>query len=44
LRPANNGKDQYYLMGESYIYDIAMGQAYDIMGKEGVGERMFELI
>jgi hypothetical protein len=44
LRPANNGKDQYYLMGESYIYDIAMGQAYDIMEKEGVRESMFELI
>ncbi|KAF9698899.1 hypothetical protein EKO04_003195 [Ascochyta lentis] len=44
LRPANNGKDQYYLMGECYIYDIAMGQAYDILGKEGVEERILELI
>ncbi|KAL1593636.1 hypothetical protein SLS59_009150 [Nothophoma quercina] len=44
LRQANDKKDQYYLMGECYIYDIAMGQAYDIMAKEGVEERMFELI
>lgn len=44
LRPANNGKGQYYLVGECYIYDIALGQAYDILGKEGVEERTFELI
>lgn len=44
LRRANDKKDQYYVMGECYIYDIAMGQAYDIMAKESMEERMFELI
>ncbi|KAJ8116605.1 hypothetical protein OPT61_g2010 [Boeremia exigua] len=42
LRPAGNG--QYYFMGECYTYDIARGEAYDILGKEGIKERMFELI
>lgn len=42
LRPVTRG--QYYFIGECYVYDIATGQAYDILSSERVEERMFELI
>lgn len=42
LRPVQGS--QYYLMGERYIHDIAGGEAYNILGREGVKEQKFEII
>ena len=44
LRPADDRKDQYYIVRECFIHDIAEGQVYDALEKKSVKERMFELV
>ena len=44
LRPADDGKEQYHLVGQRFIYSNAEGQVYDALEKKSVKKRMFKLV
>jgi hypothetical protein len=43
LRPTGDG-DQYWFMGECYVSIIARGEVYDVIGQEGIEERVFDMV
>lgn len=44
LRPAQNGKDQYYFMGYCWMYDLEYGKAYKKKESHGFEVEVFDII